>query len=100
MACMHAGQAPMRRTHLEHATRLLVDEAADALDATAASQPADGRLRNALDVVPQDFAVALCAALAQALAALAASRHVAEVVGMEGREEEGLCVLPVARAYL
>ena len=33
--------------HLEHAARLLIDEAADALDTTAAGQAADGRLGDA-----------------------------------------------------
>eukprot|EP00955_Chlamydomonas_euryale_P059345 357359-Chlamydomonas_euryale.AAC.1 len=61
---------------LEHAARLLVDEAADALDATAASQAADRGLGNTLDVVAKHLAVALGAALAEALAALATSGHV------------------------
>jgi len=34
--------------HLEHAAGLLVDEAADALDAAAACEPADGGLRDSL----------------------------------------------------
>ena len=59
---------------LEHAARLLVDEARDALDAAAASETADRRLGDALDVVAQDLAVALRAALAQTLAALAPAR--------------------------
>ena len=63
---------------LEDTAGLLVDEAADALDATTAGQTADGRLGDALDVVAQDLAVALCAALAESLASLAASRHDAE----------------------
>ncbi|KAL4853699.1 histone H3 [Chlorella vulgaris] len=61
--------------HLEHTAGLLVDEAADALDTTTASQAADGGLGDALDVVAQHLAVALGAALAEALSALAASRH-------------------------
>ena len=40
---------------------------ADALDATTACQTADSRLGNALDVVPQDLAVALCASLSKSL---------------------------------
>ena len=99
---------------LEDAAGLLVDEAADALDAAAAGEAADGGLGDALDVVAEDLpeeggggesvrrgrgrgrrgrgegkdsnrggtdgettylAVALGAALAEALAALAASRH-------------------------
>ena len=61
--------------HLEHAAGLLVDEARDALDTAAASQTADGRLRDALDVVTQHFAVPLGASLAQSFASLAASSH-------------------------
>ena len=38
---------------LEDTAGLLVDEAADALDTTTASQTADGGLGDALDVVPQ-----------------------------------------------
>ena len=61
--------------HLEDTAGLLVDEARDALDAAAASQAPDGGLRDTLDVVAQDLAVPLGAALAEALAAFAASGH-------------------------
>jgi hypothetical protein len=61
---------------LEHAAGLLVDEPGDALHAAPASQPPDGRLRDALDVVAEHLAVAFRAALTQALASLAAARHV------------------------
>ena len=61
--------------HLEHTTGLLVDEAADALHATTTSQTADSRLRNALDIVPKDLAMALRAALAQTFTTFATSRH-------------------------
>ena len=66
------------RSYLEHTAGLLVDEAGDALDTATAGQAADGGLGDALDVVAQHLAVALGAALAEALAALAASRHVVE----------------------
>ncbi|KAH9406185.1 hypothetical protein TYRP_013789 [Tyrophagus putrescentiae] len=69
---------------LQHATGLLVDEAADALDAAAAGQSADGRLRDALDVVAEDLSVALGASLPQALASLAAARHVWSKIGGGG----------------
>ena len=59
---------------LEDAAGLLVDEARDALDAAAAGEAADGRLGDALDVVPEHLAVALGAALAESLASLSASR--------------------------
>lgn len=37
-----------RAPHLEHTTRLLVDETRDALDATTARQTTNGRLRDTL----------------------------------------------------
>ena len=58
---------------LEHTAGLLVDEAGDALDATPACQPADGGLGDALDVVPEDLAVPLGAALAESLSSFSAS---------------------------
>ena len=61
--------------HLEDTAGLLVDEPGDALHTSAASQAPDGGLRDALDVVAQDLAVPLGAALAEALAAFAASGH-------------------------
>ena len=60
---------------LEDATGLLVDEAGDPLDSTTASQPPDGGLGDALDVVSQHLAVTLGASLAESLASLAASGH-------------------------
>jgi hypothetical protein len=60
---------------LEHAAGLLVDEPGDALHAAPPRQPPDRWLRDALDVVAEDLAVTLRAALAQPLAALAAPRH-------------------------
>ena len=56
---------------LEHAARLVVDQARDTLHTATARQAADGRLRNALDVVAQDLAVALGAALTKTLSTLA-----------------------------
>ncbi|KAG6509885.1 hypothetical protein ZIOFF_027892 [Zingiber officinale] len=60
---------------LEYATGLLVDQAADALDAAAAGEAAYRRLGDALNVVAEDLAVALSAALAKPLASLAAAGH-------------------------
>jgi len=65
------------KEHLEHAAGLLVDEARDTLHSSAASQTTDGRLGDALDVVAQHFAVTLGAALAESLASLSTSGHVA-----------------------
>ena len=66
------------KENLEHTTGLLVDEARDALDATTASETADSRLSDALDVVAEDLAMALGAALAETLATLSTTRHVVE----------------------
>uniref|UniRef100_J3LFX5 Uncharacterized protein n=1 Tax=Oryza brachyantha TaxID=4533 RepID=J3LFX5_ORYBR len=60
---------------LEHAAGLLVDEPGDALDAAPPRQPPDRRLRDPLDVVAENLAVALRPALAEPLASLAAPRH-------------------------
>ncbi|XP_058511536.1 uncharacterized protein LOC101517496 [Ochotona princeps] len=71
--------------HLEHAARLLVDEAGDALDSAAASEAPDRRLGDALDVVPQDLAVALGAALPEGLRLVSPLRlRVAERKGLGG----------------
>ena len=48
---------------------LLLDETADALNPASASQAADGRLGDALDVVAQHLAVPLGAALSESLSA-------------------------------
>ena len=61
--------------HLEDTAGLLVDESRDALDTTPACQTADRGLGDALDVVPQDLAVALGASLSESLSSFAASRH-------------------------
>jgi hypothetical protein len=47
----------------------------DTLDATTARETANGRLGNALNVVAQNLAMALGAALAKALATLAACKQ-------------------------
>ncbi len=63
---------------LEDATGLLVDEAGDPLDSSPPRHTADGGLGDALDVVPQHLPVTLGASLAQSLASLATSSHVAD----------------------
>jgi len=60
---------------LEDTPGLLVDEARDTLDTTAASQTPDGRLGDALDVIPEHLPVTLGASLAESLASLATSGH-------------------------
>ena len=65
--------------HAQHRPHLLVDESGDPLDAAPPGQPSDGGLGDALDVVPQHLAVTLGASLAESLASLATSSHVAVV---------------------
>ena len=61
---------------LEDTAGLLVDQAGDALDTTTASQTADGRLGDPLDVVPKDLPVALGAAFAQTLSSFTTTGHI------------------------
>ena len=61
---------------LQDTTGFLVDHGRDTLDTTSTSETSDSRLGNTLDVVSQDLSVALGTALAETLAALAASSHV------------------------
>jgi hypothetical protein len=60
---------------LEDSTGLLVDHGRDTLDTTTTSETSDGGLGDTLDVVTKNLAVTLGAALAETLAALAASSH-------------------------
>ena len=84
--------------HLEHRASLLVDQTGDALDATSASETADGGLGDALDVVAQHLAMALGAALSEALASLATSGHLSEeypgapAVGYKSGVSLGACL--------
>jgi hypothetical protein len=66
---------------LEDAAGLLVDEPGDALHAAPARQPLDCRIRDPLDVIAEHLPVAQRAALAQALPALAAPRHLHRMAG-------------------
>jgi hypothetical protein len=56
---------------LQDTTGLLVDHGGDTLDTTTASETADSGLGDTLDVVAQNLAVTLGAALAETLATLA-----------------------------
>ena len=58
---------------LEDTTGLLINQPGDALDATTTGQTTDGGLGNALDVVAQDLAVTLGAALSKSLASFSAA---------------------------
>ena len=84
---------------LEDSAGLLVDEAADALDASTACQTADSGLGDALDVVAQDLAVALGSSLSESLSSLAASRHFDRL--SSGRERvEWLCLLGLELPFI
>ena len=61
--------------HLEDTAGLFVDETGDALDTTTASETADRRLRDALDVVTENLAVTLGAALSESLTTFTSARH-------------------------
>jgi hypothetical protein len=67
---------------LEDTTSLLVDHGRDTLDTTTASETADSGLGDTLDVVTQDLAVTLGAALAETLAALSTCEIVSIYVGI------------------
>merc|ERR1719317_987579 len=62
--------------HLQHAPGLLIDEAADPLDATSPSQAPDSWLRNPLDIITQHLAMSLSAPFPQTLSTFPTSRHV------------------------
>ena len=64
-------------THLKNTSCLLVDQSRDSLDASPSRQPSDGRLGNALDVIPQDLAMPLGSTLAKSFPTLATAIHVA-----------------------
>ncbi|MCP4605979.1 MAG: hypothetical protein GY847_36615, partial [Proteobacteria bacterium] len=62
--------------HFEHATRLLVDQSRDPLDAASARQTTDRWLGDPLDVVAQNLAVTFRAAFPKTFASLATARHI------------------------
>lgn len=64
--------------HFENAARLLVDEAADALDTATTSQASNSRFGDALNVITQNFTMPLSSSFTQSFAALATSRHLGE----------------------
>ena len=63
------------KENLEDTTGLLVDESGDTLDTSTASQSADSRLGDALDIIAQHLAMPLGASLTETLSSLAASSH-------------------------
>ena len=80
--------------HLQHTAGLLVDEARDALDTTTARETADGRLRDALDVVTQHLSVALSTTLSKSLSTLSTSGHFLNCEGASREKLEALFVGP------
>ena len=65
--------------HLQDTAGLLVDETADSLHTTSASQTADGGLRDTLDVITQHLPVTLSAPLSKTLSSFTSARHVSEL---------------------
>ncbi len=55
---------------LQNTAGLLIDHGGDTLDTATAGKTSDGWLGDTLDVVSQNLAVSLCAALAKTLASL------------------------------
>ena len=60
---------------LKDSAGFFIDETRDALDSSAAGQPTNGRLSDALDVVTKDFSVAFGTSLTQSFTSFAASSH-------------------------
>jgi hypothetical protein len=58
---------------LENTTGLLIDQTRQSLDTTTTSQSSDGRLRDTLDVIPQDLSVSLGSSLSQTFTSFTAS---------------------------
>ncbi len=59
----------------QNSTSFLVDETRDALDTTTTSKAANSRLGNALDIVAQDFTMALCTSLSETLATFSTTSY-------------------------
>ena len=61
--------------YFENTTSLFVDETGDTLHTTTASQTTDCGLGDPLDVVTEDFPVALGTSLSETFASLSTARH-------------------------
>ena len=61
------------KENLEDTTGLFVDETADSLHTTSASQTADGGLGDTLDVIAENLAVTLSASLSKSLSSFSSS---------------------------
>ena len=62
--------------HLQNTLHLIVHDPRDSLDPTPPSKAADGRLGNALNVVPQDTSMAFCPSFAKTFATFSPAWHV------------------------
>ncbi|MFS7961409.1 hypothetical protein Hanom_Chr08g00714661 [Helianthus anomalus] len=60
---------------LQHTTSLLIDQPTDPLHSASSRKPPDRRLRDPLNIIPENFPVTLCSPLSQTLSSLAATRH-------------------------
>ena len=65
------------KEHLEHTTRLFVNESRNALDAATTCKTTNGRLGDALDIITQHLPVALGSTFTKTLSSLASACHVA-----------------------
>lgn len=59
--------------NLENSSGLFVDQAGDSLDSSTASETPDGGLGDALDVVPEHFAMTLGSSLSETLSSFAST---------------------------
>ncbi|CAH2302772.1 Hypothetical predicted protein [Pelobates cultripes] len=59
----------------EHSASLLVNEAGDSLDASSASQTADSRFSDPLDVIPEHLPVPLGTSFTEPFPSFTATRH-------------------------
>ena len=71
------------KEHLEHTTRLFVNESRDALDSSTTCQSTDGRFGDTLDVITEHLAVTLGASLSESLSSFATTGHDEACVGYE-----------------
>ena len=63
------------KENLENSTSLLIDQTRDPLDSSTAGQSPDGRLGDALDVVPQHLAMTLGSSFPESFPSFATSTH-------------------------
>ena len=61
--------------HLQHPAGLLVDEPRNPFNTTTAGQATNGGLSDALDIISQNFTMALSTTFSEPLSAFTASRH-------------------------